>query len=276
MKKNKFEGTIFDLSEKHVAIFGGSGQIGINTTEILLDAGANVRVFDVISETSFQKKFNDNMSSFFESGKLSYVQIDITNEDSVKNSSDLYAVTGIDVIINHVHYKGSPEELIPNGDFFKNLENYSFDIWKKTLDVNLNGLFLITKYFGEKMISSGGGVLVNTSSTYGLVSPKSEIYGDSGINSPISYATTKSAILNFTKYVAHWSKHNIRANCLSPGGVSNVNQSKEFIEAYESHTPLKRMAKPSDYKGALLFLCSDASSYMTGSNLIVDGGWTAW
>ena len=121
------------------------------------------------------------------------------------------------------------------------------------------------------------GNIINVSSTYGIVSPNKKIYGKSGINNPIGYSTTKGAIINFTKYIAtHYSDYNIRANVISPGGVKNKMQSNEFVKNYSQNTPLKRLAKPWEYNEAFLFLASDASSYMTGSNLIVDGGWTAW
>jgi NAD(P)-dependent dehydrogenase (short-subunit alcohol dehydrogenase family) len=123
---------------------------------------------------------------------------------------------------------------------------------------------------------NNGGVIVNVSSTYGNVSPNKSIYGDSGINSPVAYASSKAAIINLTRYIAtHMAEHNIRANVLSPGGVFN-NQTDEFHKNYTALTPLKRMAVAEDYQGAILFLMSNASQYMTGANLIVDGGWTAW
>ncbi|MGH2648427.1 MAG: SDR family oxidoreductase, partial [Ginsengibacter sp.] len=127
-------------------------------------------------------------------------------------------------------------------------------------------------YFKE----NGQGVIVNVSSTYGNVSPNKSIYGNSGINSPVAYATSKAAIINLTRYIAtHLADENIRANVLSPGGVFN-NQSEEFLKNYTNLTPLKRMANAEDYQGAILYMMSDASKYMTGANLIVDGGWTAW
>ncbi len=123
---------------------------------------------------------------------------------------------------------------------------------------------------------NGGGVIVNISSTYGNVSPNKSIYGKSGINSPVAYATSKAAIINLTRYLAtHLAEYNIRANVLSPGGVFN-NQSEEFLDNYKALTPLRRMANAEDYQGAILYMMSDASKYMTGANLIVDGGWTAW
>lgn len=121
-----------------------------------------------------------------------------------------------------------------------------------------------------------GSTIVHISSTYGNVSANKSIYGNSGINSPVAYATSKAALINLTRYMAtHLADKGIRVNCLSPGGVFN-NQSPEFIANYTRLTPLGRMAQPQDYQGAILFLMSDASAYMTGANLIVDGGWTAW
>ncbi len=123
---------------------------------------------------------------------------------------------------------------------------------------------------------TNGGVIINISSTYGNVSANKNIYGTSGINSPVAYGTSKAALINLTRYMAtHLADKNIRVNCLSPGGVFN-NQSEEFLKNYTALTPLKRMAKAEDYQGAILFLMSESSSYMTGANLIVDGGWTAW
>ena len=120
------------------------------------------------------------------------------------------------------------------------------------------------------------GVIVNVSSTYGNISPNKNIYENTGINSPIAYASSKAAIINLTRYVAtHMAEHGIRANVLSPGGVLN-DQSEDFIKKYNELTPLGRMASAEDYQGAILFLMSDASSYMTGANLIVDGGWTEY
>jgi NAD(P)-dependent dehydrogenase (short-subunit alcohol dehydrogenase family) len=125
------------------------------------------------------------------------------------------------------------------------------------------------------MYEKEGGIVVNFSSTYGIVSPDPRIYGESGINSPVAYAATKSGLLNMTRYMAvHW-RPRVRVNVLAPGGVE-AGQHPDFIEQYEARTPLARMARPEDYQGAILFLCSEASAYMTGSVLTVDGGWTAW
>lgn len=267
---------MFDLSGNLATVVGGLGQIGINSVEALLEFNSEVIILDKtnISESeqalNLQKKYRN---------RLHFIQMDITDESSIMDSFQEIQNhhSNIDVLVNHAHFKGDPKKLVPHSDFFASVENYPFEIWKETIDVNLNGLFLVTKEAGKIMINNRKGNIINTASTYGLVSPNKNIYGTSGINSPVSYAVTKAAIINFTKYIAtHWAEHNIRANCLSPGGVGNPNQSKEFVQNYNKLTPLQRMALPTDYQGAVVFLASEASSYMTGSNLIIDGGWTAW
>jgi NAD(P)-dependent dehydrogenase (short-subunit alcohol dehydrogenase family) len=127
------------------------------------------------------------------------------------------------------------------------------------------------------MLKHKKGIIVNTSSTYGINSPIKSVYGKSGINSPIGYATTKAAIINFTKYIAtHYADKNIRANVLSPGGIYNKNQTNYFKKEYNKRTPMNRMANVDEFNESVLYLISDASRYVTGSNLVVDGGWTAW
>ena len=179
-------------------------------------------------------------------------------------------------LVNCFHFKGNSRKLDTTSNFFAGFEDYPEEAWDLVHDINLKGSFLMSQkaipYFKE----SGQGVIVNISSTYGNVSPNKSIYGDSGINSPVAYATSKAGIINLTRYIAtHLAEYNIRANVLSPGGVFN-NQSEEFLNNYKKLTPLRRMAMPEDYQGALLYLMSDASKYMTGANLVVDGGWTAW
>ena len=210
---------------------------------------------------------------------MTFSKLDITSEKEVEDkiSDSKNKFKKIDILINHAHFKGDPKLLKPHSEFFSSVEDYPFDVWKNTIDVNLNGLFLLTKAVGKCMKEQQSGVIVNTASTYGLLSPNKSIYGDSGINSPISYAVTKAAILNFSRYLAtHWAEHNIRVNTISPGGVDNSAQSVEFKDAYSKLTPMGRLAADTEYQGAILFLASNASSYMTGSNLVVDGGWTAW
>ena len=277
MKLNKYNNTIFSLKKKNAVVVGGLGQIGTNTVKILLEAGANVEVIDFENKDT-NKEF-EKISNLYKKNNLIFSKLDITNEkevnEKIKKTSKNFR--SIDILINHAHYKGDTKTLKPYGEFFLPFENYPFDVWKKTLDVNLNGLFLITKAVGSYMKKQKYGVIVNTSSTYGIVSPNKSIYEDSGINSPISYAVTKAAILNFSRYLAtHWAEYNIRVNTLSPGGVDNINQSFNFKKNYSTLTPLNRLANANEFQGAILFLVSDASSYMTGSNLVVDGGWTAW
>jgi len=276
-KINKYIDTIFSLVGKNALVIGGLGQIGINSVKILLEAGACVEVIDVIDEN--ESAAAKSLRSEYKTESLIFSKLDITDESAVREkiSDTVNSFGNIDILINHAHYKGNPELLIPHSKFFSSFEEYPFEVWKETIDVNLNGLFLITKEVGLSMVKQKSGVIVNTASTYGLVSPNKSIYGDSGINSPISYAVTKSAILNFSRYLAtHWADHNIRVNTISPGGVENPGQSDEFKKNYAKLTPLKRLAKVNDYQGAVLFLASEASSYMTGSNLVVDGGWTSW
>lgn len=263
------------LNSKSCILIGGNGNIGLQTLKALVNNGCTVAVIDQHFENidKFLGKNKKNQDKIF------LFKVDITKENDVKKSLNKIKskIKKIDILINHSHYKGDGRKLNPKSNFFSPLENYPLSEWKKTIEVNLDGLFITTKVFGSEMIKQKSGIIINTSSTYGLNSPKPDIYGKSGINSPIGYATTKAAIINFTKYIAiHWAKYGIRANIISPGGISDPNQTRSFKRKYISNTPIGRMASKDDFSGAILYLCSDSSSYVTGSNLIIDGGWSSW
>ena len=256
----------FNIHKKIAVIVGGSGFLGKETCKILLQAGAIVINLDI-------KKLDIKHNNYY------YYKLDISNETAVNKVYKYLSkkFKKIDILINHSHYKGNIKKLDKDSKFFNSFDSYPFIEWKKTIDINLNGLFLTTKFFLKLLLKSKKPVIVNTSSTYGKVSPNKNIYGDSGINSPISYSTTKYGIIGFTKYIAtHYASKGLRANVLIPGAIENKNQSKIFKKNYKTLTPMNKLSKENSYADAMLFLVSDASSYMTGSELIIDGGWTAW
>jgi NAD(P)-dependent dehydrogenase (short-subunit alcohol dehydrogenase family) len=266
---------LFDLTGKTIVVAGGAGQIGFAFCEILADAGASVILADIDTEMAADKLsgLDGNLAE-----KITIAKLDVSSRASVAAFFEqLKATVGsLYGLVNCFHFKGNTRKLDTSSNFFADFENYPEEAWDMVHDVNLKGAFLMSQGAIPLFKKNKGGVIVNISSTYGNVSANKSIYGDSGINSPVAYGTSKAALINFTRYLAtHLADQNIRANCLSPGGVFN-NQSEEFISNYTRLTPLGRMAKAEDYQGAILFLMSGASSYMTGANLIVDGGWTAW
>ena len=251
----------FELKNKVSLVVGGSGQIGSETVKVLLAAGSTVINIDNFNKIKAQKKYF-------------YHKVNIVNEREIIKFKELFKkkYKKLNILINHAHYIGTEKK-----NFFSKLEKYPTVEWKNTLATNLDGMFFVTKHFIQLLIKNKKSVILNTSSIYGKVSPNKNIYGKSGINSPIGYATSKSAIIGFTKYIAtHYGDKGLRANVLIPGGVENKKQSKDFKKKYKNFTPVKRFAKEDEYKEAVLFLISDASSYMTGAEFIIDGGWTAW
>ncbi len=267
---------LFDLSEKNIVVAGGAGQIGFPMAVALAGSGAKVAIADIDQEMG-QKKINAVEDEDIRS-RLSIYGTDVSRKNNIQQTlQNIRKIHGpIYGLINCFHFKGNTRRLDTDSDFFAGFEDYPEEAWDMVHDVNLKGTFLMCQAAIPYMKENGNGVIVNVSSTYGNVSPNKSIYGTSGINSPVAYASSKAAIINLTRYIAtHFAEFNIRANVLSPGGVFN-NQSEEFITNYCALTPLNRMAVPEDYQGAILFLMSQASSYMTGANLIVDGGWTAW
>lgn len=267
---------LFNLKNRLVVVAGGAGQIGFSFCTILADAGATVVIADLDFEMAKNKIAQLENQEI--KGKLHPVKLDVSKIDDIdifyKNVRNEFGK--IYGLVNCFHFKGNSRKLDTSSNFFAGFEDYPEEAWNLVHDINLKGSFLMSQkaipYFKE----NGQGVIVNVSSTYGNVSPNKSIYGNSGINSPVAYATSKAAIINLTRYIAtHLADQNIRANVLSPGGVFN-NQSEEFLKNYTELTPLKRMANAEDYQGAILYLVSDASKYMTGANLVVDGGWTAW
>lgn len=261
MKKNNF-----CISKKIIVVTGGSGQVGKNLIKFLLEKKSIVINLDLNNYKNLKRNYH-------------FLKTDFSDEKSViKSILDIKKkFKKIDSCINLFHFKGG-SRLTPGHPFFSSFHNYPTELWEKTILTNLNGLFFVTREVVKLMLKKKlGGTIVNFSSTYGVNSPNYKIYGSSGINNPIAYATTKSAIINFTKYLAtHYAKKNIRVNTISPGGIENKNQTKSFKDKYSELTPMGRLAKPNEFNEAVLYLISDASSYTTGSNILVDGGWTAW
>jgi len=262
---------LFDLSRKVVIITGAAGQLGGEFTRVLLKAGASVAAFDIWLDNP------KGRLKEIKSKKLFLVKVDITKKNSIKK--------GLKKVIQKL---GDPNVLINNaaldtpphisGDRVTTFENFSERFWEKVMEVNLKGMFLCCQVIGGYMAKKRGGSIINISSVYGMLSPDQRIYEykEKPFYKPVVYSVSKAGVLNFTRYLAtYWAKKNIRVNTLTFGGVFN-HQDERFIKNYSQKVPLGRMAKQDEYNGAVIFLASDASSYMTGSNLVIDGVYSCW
>lgn len=252
---------------------GAMGLIGSKHCEALAEAGAHVVVAD-LHEVAAQD-YADNLGE----NHLG-IGLNVTDKASVEQARDriLARYGRIDVLVNNA----AINDMFENPAMAKDLsafENYPVEAFRASLDVNVTGVFLCAQVFGTVMANAGSGSIINVASTYGLVGPDQTIYrneaGEQTFFKSAAYPATKGAVVNFTRFLAaYWGKKGVRVNTLTPGGVEN-SQDAFFVQNYTAKTLLGRMASADDYQGALVFLASDASAYMTGANLVVDGGWTA-
>lgn len=264
---------LFSLDDRVIVVTGGLGQLGRQFTRALMDHGARVAVLDLAEAA-------DSPIAGTAEGRALYLQADVTDRGSLERALEAIKERwgGVHGLINNAALDSPPgAPAAENGPF----ENYPAESWDRVMEVNAKGVFLCCQVFGGEMARAGRGTIVNISSIYGVVSPDQRIYeyrrkGGDDFFKPIAYSASKSSLLNVTRYLAtYWADRGVRVNTLTLAGVFN-NQDEKFLEGYLARMPLGRMARPDEYNGAIVFLFSDASSYMTGSNLVVDGGWTAW
>ena len=264
---------LFSIQGKTVVITGVSGLLGGNYAKAFLDHGARVAGID-LHDSDFSQNLRKTWPEnyFFWSG-------DVTKKESLLEArTKIQQQFGVpEVLLNNAALDSPPSaDARENGPF----ENYPEASWDKVLDVNLKGVYLCCQVFGPAMAEAGEGSIINVASIYGLVSPDQGLYeyrrrkGEE-FYKPVAYAAAKSGVLNLTRYLAvYWARRGVRVNTLTLAGVRG-DQDPAFHEAYCGRIPIGRMAKPDEYNGAVIFLASNASRYMTGSNLIMDGGWTA-
>ena len=275
MEKTNVIPKIFDVKHKNIVLTGASGTLGSQYSHFLSAAGANMILVDLDDKKN--KMLEKQIVKIYHTKCKSYLA-DISNKEEIKNvSSKIISEFGtIDGLINNAGFTSTFAKK-QTKSYVTSFEEFPLELWNKTLAVNLTGVFLCSQEFGKVMAKRKKGVIINIASHYGLIGADQRIYGKSGLNLSASYAASKAGIVNLTRYLAsYWRKKNIRVNTLTPGGVLNrKHHSREFVKKYSERTILNRMANENEYNGAILFLISDASSYMTGGNLVIDGGWTA-
>lgn len=266
----------FSLKGKTALVTGGAGLLGREFCLTLAQAGAVVYAADL--DATAAKAVAEELHS---RGYLAHsIRLDVTDPTSVNSAIDaIVENTGrLDILVNSAAMdpKFDPEHAQSNSNAF---ETYPLQSWQDAVNVNLTGPFLVSQGAARQMVKQGKGSIINICSTYGLGGPDQRIYekpGQPKVYKPVYYTVTKAGILGLTKYLAtYYAGTEIRVNALTPGGVYN-NHDEEFTRNYSTRTVIGRMAHKDEMNGALLFLASDASSYMTGGNVIVDGGWTAW
>ena len=271
----KKSGELFSLANKVVVVTGGAGLLGQVFCQALVDVGAHVAIVDLNLESAETVAKRINKS---EAQKVVAVGSDITSPESVTQmvANVVKQLGRIDVLVNNAASKGSSLDA-----FFESFEDYSLKTWREVMSVNIDGLFLVAQAVGKQMKKQGGGSIIQTSSIYGVVAPDQRIYEGSEyngrpINTPAVYSASKSAVNGLTNYLAtYWASSKIRVNSLTPGGIAS-GQNSEFNKKYSNRVPLGRMGEATELVGALIYLASDASSYVTGQNLIVDGGLSSW
>ena len=266
----------FNLEGKVAVVTGALGLLGREHCSALAAAGARVVVSDLNGEGCAE--LAESLTAASKRPALG-IATDVTREDDVEALSErvLGSFGQVDILVNNA---AIDDKYSADAADESRFERYSVERFRRMLDVNVVGVFLCSQRIGRRMAVRGSGSIINVASTYGLVAPQQALYrradgSQSFFKSP-AYPTSKGAVLQFTRFLAaYWGAAGVRVNALSPGGVAQ-DPDPHFRAEYEARTPLGRMAQPSDYRGALLFLASSASAYMTGANLVVDGGWTAW
>jgi len=251
---------LFSCKNKVALVTGGLGLIGKEIARGLNDFGASVCVADINER---------QMKGFKNLAAVNFQQLDITSEDSIRKTIEavIKQYKKIDILVNCAYPR--------TGDWGARCEDVSFDSWKMNVNSQLGGYFLCCQKVAEQMKLQGGGSIINFASIYGVVAPDFSIYDGSMMTMPVAYSAIKGGVIAFSKYMSsYYAKDNIRVNCISPGGIFDK-QPDSFVEKYVAKTLLGRMGTAKDIVGAVLYLASDASSYVTGHNLIVDGGWTA-
>lgn len=268
---------MFDLTDRVALVTGGAGLLGEQFCRTLAAAGARVAVLDIRHHRAQQVA--QGIAREFHPDALA-LGTDITHPQQVQQAVEqvMQRWGRVDILVNSAALdpKVGAGGQVAASDAF---EEFPLELWEQALRVNLTGMFLITQAVARHMKAQGRGSIINLCSTYGLVGPDQRIYqrpGQPPQFKPVYYSVTKAAVLGFTRYLAaYYAGTQIRVNALTPGGVEHQ-QDPEFIARYSARTILGRMARKDELNAALLFLASDASSYMTGANLVVDGGWTAW
>jgi NAD(P)-dependent dehydrogenase (short-subunit alcohol dehydrogenase family) len=266
----------FKLDGQVAIVTGGGGLLGGEFCHTLAQAGACVVVAD-LNEAAAQKVAGDLKNA---GHKALPVAVDVTQPESTRAMVDaaLKSFGRLDILVCSAAMDPKFEKQ-NEGQHRNTFEDYPVDAWRQALDVNLTGLFLCSQAAVKPMLAQNHGAIIHICSTYGLVGPDQRIYQKPGQPQqfkPVFYSVTKAGVLGLVHYLAtYYAGKNIRVNALTPGGVFN-NHDEQFVKNYSARTVLGRMANHDEMNGALLYLASDASSYMTGANLVVDGGWTAW
>jgi NAD(P)-dependent dehydrogenase (short-subunit alcohol dehydrogenase family) len=275
-KLNDRVAALFSLSDRVAIVTGGAGLLGYYHGAILAAAGARVVLLDLGAANPENKaeRLTNELG-----GSAIGVPCDITSEVSLQHARDqiLERFGRIDILINNAANNPKVED---SDNSWSRLENFPLDLWESDIRVGLTGAFLCSRIFGMEMVKRGSGVIVNIASDLAVIAPDQRLYRVEGLPDeeqpvkPVTYSVVKTALIGLTRYLAtYWSSANIRVNAISPGGVFN-GQPEVFLGRLKQLIPMGRMANRDEYQGAILFLCSDASSYMTGTNLVIDGGRT--
>jgi NAD(P)-dependent dehydrogenase (short-subunit alcohol dehydrogenase family) len=272
-------GNLFDLTGRVAVITGGAGLLGVRHARAIARAGGIPVLADVRGPAA-EEKARDIAREF--GAEAWGIAVDVTNLASVEalRSAVMKRHGRVDILINNA--ANNPKQEAANDGARSRLENFAVSQWEEDLAVGLTSAFLCSRVLGTEMARQRRGVIVNIASDLALIGPDQRLYRQNGLPEesqpvkPVSYPVVKSALLGLTRYVAtYWANEGVRCNALSPGGVYNEHPDS-FVVRLSQLIPLGRMAHPDEYEGAIVFLCSDASSYMTGANLVMDGGRTCW
>ena len=271
----------FNLTDQVAVITGGAGLLGTKHAEAIAEMGGIPVLIDIDGERA--KATASDVSKGYGTNAVG-LPADVSNRNQVERAlSEILAAFGrVDILINNAAIDPKVEGPGPSGGHWSRLENFPLAAWSQDLEVGLTGAFLCSQVFGTEMARRGKGVILNIASDLGIIAPDQRIYLQPGLSKdeqpvkPVSYSVVKSGLIGLTRYLAtYWAEDGVRVNAISPAGVY-TDQDPDFVKRLSNLIPMARMACVDEYKSAIVFLVSDASSFMTGSNLVIDGGRTSW
>jgi len=256
-----------ELDGKSIVITGGAGLIGKGFAEAVANSGGTVVIADIDDVAG--EKARQDIATTAGADRVRFINVDITSEESLRDMIELVTREhgGIDALVNNAYPR--------NANYGRDFEDVTYRDFCENVNLHLGGYFLASQQVARHMVERKSGVIINIASIYGFMAPRFELYAEANFTSPVEYSAIKGGLLSLTKYLASYlGQHGIRVNAISPGGVYNQ-QAESFVKQYARKTVIgHRMAELGDLTGALVFLLSDASKYITGQNIVVDGGWS--